>query len=33
MTTATPTLQVNDLIGGMRKYNRAARAARVLAQF
>ena len=33
MITATPTLQVNDLIGGMRKNNRAARAARFLVQF
>ena len=33
MMRATPTLQVNDLIGGMRKTNRAARAARFLAQF
>ena len=28
--TATTTPQINDLIGGMRKNNRAARAARFL---
>ena len=33
MMTATPTLLVNDLIRGMRKNDRAARAARFLAQF
>ena len=33
MTTATVTPQINDLIGWMRKNDRAARAARFLVQF
>ena len=33
MTTATTTPQINDLIGWVRKNNRAARAARTLVQF
>ena len=35
MTTATvtSTSQINDLIGWMMKYNRAARAARFLVRF
>ena len=32
MTTAAATQQINDLIGWIRKNNRAARAARTLAQ-
>ena len=33
MATATTTPQMNDLIGWIRKNNRAARAARYLVQF
>ena len=33
MTTATTAPQINDMIGCMRKNNRAARAARSLVEF